>query len=444
LSRINLSGLWEGRISGDDEGIAWLNLYKSDLDQSSTVSVYQGCAIFRSYKSKVAIFYEVTIKVDEIQQAILDGELYNIRFVSSLLIQPQEEIFQKNDDIDKPTSGELKNLTVDESCKILSGKWTTRNRHSGQTFNNWVIEGELNLNRCSDEVTNKLPSVTLSWNEFLSWFSEARKQFKQFDIEAPTRLPFIFRGQQTDLWRLKTSFHRTKRSKSLEWFLHDYMPKLANSINSLSSHHFQIEHNWQNAFVSFADKNLSECNTTEKFLFEKSFKEKEYIMWALLSTVQHYGHPTPFLDWTYSPHVAAFFANQSNFLKKGVKTKKRIFAFNQMVWKHFNPIELNLMATQAGIEVKQPIYTSDNQRCMPQQSLFTFSTIAEIESYIEIFEYIGFKEKIFNDHYRILHRFDIEFDDDFLSELSIMGINHASLFPGLEGICKSMAQTYFL
>jgi len=99
------------------------------------------------------------------------------------------------------------------------------------------------------------------------------KQFKEFATSLEPRQN-IFRGQR-ECKRLRTSFHRTGRA-DLHTFLHVDRLTLHRHLSHRTKHIFNLESPDQNG--------------------------------AFLNLVQHHGYPTPILDWTYSPFVAAFFA----------------------------------------------------------------------------------------------------------------------------------------
>lgn len=79
----------------------------------------------------------------------------------------------------------------------------------------------------------------------------------------------------------------------------------------------------------------------------------------------------------------------------------------------------------------------DNPRAAPQQSEFTLTNIDDIENHI-----VGIEHAL---QTRFLYAIDIPASERsrVLSDLEMMSINHASLFPGVEGICNSMRYKHF-
>jgi hypothetical protein len=410
---IDLAGLWEGELSGDDQGKAWLNLYCDEQESNEEIRSYKGSALFRSKPNNVALYYDVEIIVENATNQISTSNLYNIHFSAYKSIQD----FSETRITQKPYKGKMCDLSFREDK--LSGKWQAI---GGDEAGEWEINGNLSFSRCSrEDIFKTIQPKKISSHDLI----------KELNTIYPNGFyqSVIFRGQSSTKWKLKTSFHRTKKAKELDalkTFMLDYLPELANSINSESKNSLQLQRGW--------------------FKEIHSITKTEYLICSILSIAQHHGHPTPLLDWTYSPHVATFFANQTS--QSNISTA-RIFALNK---KCLDKLEKrgNFVFDEnfANLITIPAIHSSDNPRSVPQQSLFTFSTIGEIESYLELLDYLTLSGEIPNQHefaqpQRLLHRFDIDFSESFLTELDTMGINFASLFPGLEGICKSLKQRHF-
>lgn len=228
-----------------------------------------------------------------------------------------------------------------------------------------------------------------SWTAFRDWAIMQRPR------------EYIFRGQRSSS-KLSTTFHRTWRRDLKRW----------------------IDIDVQHLFGLLAEK-VSYPLTPGNQMHNAAF-------WSLL---QHHGYPTPMLDWTYSPFVAAFFAFD------GLQTKgdefPRIFALNQTRWKsrYGKPNIVVDSAPPQVVVLEAPPF--GNPRYLPQQALFTVSNVVDIEGHILS------REKIDDEKY--IYAIDIRSFDRYmiLRELEMMGISYGTLFPGLDGICRDMRNRYF-
>jgi FRG domain len=229
--------------------------------------------------------------------------------------------------------------------------------------------------------------------------------YKEYGIQLAAKR-MLFRGQNKQ-WRLRTPFHRSGRA-NLQLFVFKDVPALHRHLSARTKHVFRLDN------------------------------QEEY--GAFLNLVQHHGYPTPILDWTYSPYVAAFFAYRgiSNEEADGAppEAKVRVVVFDSREWARTYEAVTLLVHHKLHVTVRELI-AIENERMVPQQAASTVTSVDDMETYIRGRETRGKKKYLSAIDLPVRERTRV------MRELSYMGITAGSLFPGLDGACEELAERNF-
>ncbi|WP_215731676.1 FRG domain-containing protein [Methylomicrobium agile] len=140
--------------------------------------------------------------------------------------------------------------------------------------------------------------MKISWAEY--------KAIATSDLELDGAV--IYRGQRLASWGLVSSVHRTALVRSipdLKGYADYMLPRVHDALEAWVGRSWDLKHSLGLAeFLAFA---------------------------------QHNGFPTPLLDWTASPYIAAYFAFEGVNHFKPQSERVAIFAFNQEVKSTISP-----------------------------------------------------------------------------------------------------------
>jgi len=273
----------------------------------------------------------------------------------------------------------------------------------------WKVTGDkIEVSWCTDVGTYGKGIVEKSKGNSISTLSPVSEiktweDFLKFARELePYR--FIFRGQNDNKWRLRTRFHRTGRASLMKFMKRD-IPVVHRHLSGMMAHYLNLLDPLHNA--------------------------------AFYSLLQHHGYPTPLLDWTYSPFIAAYFAFK-DVSRSDISPEHRVrlFLFDKVGWcEDFEQTEV-LTPPKLYFTVLEPL-ALNNPRVVPQQSVSSVTNLDDIEAYLTD------KQKQVGKEYLRVIDLPASERDTVMRELSLMGITAGSLFPGIDGACEQLRERFF-
>jgi hypothetical protein len=243
---------------------------------------------------------------------------------------------------------------------------------------------------------------------------------------------YFWRGHQDESWELKSFFDRESSND-------DFISYIANRQDKLDD----ILKKFKQRLEELSQININHITDDE--------------IWAI---GQHYGLPTPLLDWTESPYIAAFMA----FRKKGTAKQSNnrvVYALNYGLKTIINKIKLKNKCEKTGKVLSSETIISDrfvdfldltktcddvqNLRLKVQQGRFT-KALNGIDIKTNISKYVARKRDILEAKKVILAEIMIpeKERDKCINYLRSKKITHGILFPDYPGavdICKNDIET---
>ncbi len=225
------------------------------------------------------------------------------------------------------------------------------------------------------------------------------------DLHSDKSRLWVYRGQADPEWSLETAYSR---------FLN----------YALNNSNISFDLKLFNTMLAKFIRRISEVFGTDY---------ESFTLVQKLSLGQHYGLPTPLLDWTYSPFIAVYFAVTDTHLKNNINVR---FCVNALNIRNFGNDTLY-------VDSEKRINTKNNEtlefidtnrffskRIINQMGCFTYQGFSGgLETWLE-------KNK---ENSIELRKFIIESNKrDIIQELQLMGIRGSSLFDDLTYVAKDI------
>ncbi len=365
-------GQWPGRFTGNFPGFVSFNVENSGSG-SGFLCLTQGSGL---PASRIEFRYEVSgscFKGESTETKVFDEGL-------GRLISPQDYVARHGNDVYFASKIEA---TGEIRGSMIMGQWHgDHNESAGFCIENPALEPA--------QAGAAVPLIP--WLDFRERIVALQKGGRRM----------VFRGHSSTSWSLCSSFHRRQRYDLCRYFdgVCDDLEQYVNSVVP----------------APFDRRDARQLG-------------------GLLSLAQHHGFPTPLLDWSYSPYVAAYFALADEQAERE-RRSARIYIFDSDAWCAATMQSSNWSDPRPFLTM-QEFPARNNPRHLPQQSVHMFTNLAHVEHWVRLLE------KVLGQSF--LTVVDIAANDRRLAlqDLDYMGINAATLFPGLDGVCQKLRFRHF-
>lgn len=280
-------------------------------------------------------------------------------------------IYQFSGDEEEQMRTTTATFSKNEDC-TYSGQW--KNENGGA--------GKVTFSFKHPDVDPIVPTLCETWNEFKSWATEARHVHNAA----------LFRGHGNNKFELCTTLHRAGRNR-LERYCADELRIFRQHAEPVLNMKIDLE------------------------------DAEEY--GTLLGLAQHHGVPTPLLDWTSSPYIAAFFAFSDAIENAGSNradaTHVRIYALTRAFRDKVSPAIVTLTQFKP-YACCLNISARHNPRLYAQQGQFLVTNMAKLEPFIRNLELEDDKQ------YLLAADVPVTVAAEAIEDLQFMGLSASTMF----------------
>jgi hypothetical protein len=220
----------------------------------------------------------------------------------------------------------------------------------------------------------------------ISSFEEFISKLKNLTLTDKANMKRLYRGHQETNWEL--------------------LPKIARKEYQISP---------------FLDTEKEILNDFKRMAVQHNNDIKSYTQWDLIALAQHHGLPTRLLDWTTNPLAALWFAFH---LKENINGERCIWGLvvDETFFAKIDKSPFN----QATTVIFRPNHVT--KRITAQNGWFTNHKYLEDKNFIPFEKQRNYSSKLAK------FTFDNKLRIEILKTLDMLGVNHYTMFPDLDGL----------